>query len=127
MSNQDYILKQKIFILGKESAINNVIKSILDDELMHKYEIMIFDSSENFDRMIIENNPCLIIISSRYFSSLIPEIKKLKSPENPPVFFLCGSCDTEDFLASEADFFLSKPIDINKLITQTKSAINFKN
>jgi len=122
---------QKILIVEDEVAISSVLSNILEDEC-EGYEILVSgDGLEGFK-----------LIEKEDFSLVIADIKMPKMPGNellckaleikPDTTFIMisGHADIDTAvkcLKDGAYDFISKPIDINRLITSVRNALDKKN
>lgn len=111
-------MEKKVLIIGKEVAIDNVLQSILKDELTCKVDI--YYPTNGIENYIQFYNPSLIIATSGHLESLVKEIKTDKKLKNIPVFLLSGFYSEEDYLNTAADDFMSKPVDIRIFIAKVK-------
>lgn len=112
---------KKILIIGDEAAVDNVLRSILNDEIQCK--INIYYHTDDYINYILNYNPTLIIATSGHQESIIQEIKSDKKLKTIPIFLLSGYYSKEDVLASAADEFQSKPIDIEIFLKKVKKYI----
>ncbi|QFG53264.1 sigma-54-dependent transcriptional regulator [Chryseobacterium sp.] len=119
---------QKILIVEDETAISSVLQSILSDELP-TYEFTIAaDGLEGFK--YIEKEDFDLIISDIKMPKLSgTELLKQSLQVKPDSTFvmISGHADIDtavDCLKEGAYDFISKPIDINRLITSVKNALD---
>ncbi|MBA5245816.1 sigma-54-dependent Fis family transcriptional regulator [Marnyiella aurantia] len=119
---------QKILIVEDETAISSVLQSILSDELPTHEFIIAADGLEGFK--YIEKEDFDLIISDIKMpkvsgTELLKQALQVK-PESTFVM-ISGHADIDtavDCLKEGAYDFISKPIDINRLITSVKNALN---
>ena len=119
---------QKILIVEDETAISSVLQSILSDELpMYEFTIAA-DGLEGFK--YIEKEDFDLIISDIKMPKLSgTELLKQSLQVKPDSTFvmISGHADIDtavDCLKEGAYDFISKPIDINRLITSVKNALD---
>lgn len=120
MSSRDlknYSDKQ-IIIIGYEPSVDNIFKSILRDEVRCKVEIV--DYVNNLIEKVIEFQPNLILITTFRHTKLINIFKNDPDLESVPIILLSGAATIDEFRASGADDFLSKPVDVNQLFNKVK-------
>lgn len=113
---------KKILIIGDEASVDNVLRSILNDEIQCKIDI--YYHKDDYINYILNYNPTLIIATSGHQESIIQEIKRDKKLKTIPIFLLSGYYSKEDVLASEADEFQSKPVDVGIFLKKVKKYIN---
>lgn len=120
MSSRDlknYSDKQ-VIIIGYEPSVDNIFKSILRDEARCKVEIV--DYVNNLIEKVIEFQPNLILITTFRHTKLINIFKNDPDLESVPIILLSGAATIDEFRASGADDFLSKPVDVNQLFNKVK-------
>lgn len=120
MSSRDlknYSDKQ-IIIIGYEPSVDNIFKSILRDEVRCKVEIV--DYVNNLIEKVLEFQPNLILITTFRHTKLINIFKNDPDLESVPIILLSGAATIDEFRASGADYFLSKPVDVNQLFNKVK-------
>lgn len=120
MSSRDlknYSDKQ-IIIIGYEPSVDNIFKSILRDEARCKVEIV--DYVNNLIEKVLEFQPNLILITTFRHTKLINIFKNDPDLESVPIILLSGAATIDEFRASGADDFLSKPVDVNQLFNKVK-------
>lgn len=119
---------QKILIVEDEKAISGVLHSILSDELTEHEFVVAEDGLEGLKQ--IEKNDFDLIISDIKMPKLSgTELLKQALGTKPESTFvmISGHADIDtavDCLKEGAYDFISKPIDINRLITSVKNALN---
>ncbi len=119
---------QKILIVEDEKAISGVLQSILSDELPDYEFIIAEDGLEGFKQ--IEKEDFALVVSDIKMpkvsgTELLKQALQLK-PDTTFVM-ISGHADIDtavDCLKSGAYDFISKPIDINRLITSVKNALD---
>ncbi|MCC2591655.1 sigma-54-dependent transcriptional regulator [Chryseobacterium sp. MFBS3-17] len=119
---------QKILIIEDEKTISGVLHSILSDELPDYEFIIAEDGLEGFKH--IEKDDFQLIISDIKMpklagTDLLKQTLAIK-PEST-VVMISGHADIDtavDCLKMGAYDFISKPIDINRLITSVKNALD---
>lgn len=119
---------QKILIIEDEKTISGVLHSILSDELPDYEFIIAQDGLEGFKH--IEKDDFQLIISDIKMpklagTDLLKQTLAIK-PEST-VVMISGHADIDtavDCLKMGAYDFISKPIDINRLITSVKNALD---
>lgn len=122
---------QKILIVEDESSISNILESILSDEFSDT-EISIAENGLDAYRLIEKNDYDLVISDIKMpklsGTELLHQSLQIK-PESVFVM-ISGHADIDtavDCLKKGAYDFISKPIDINRLITSVKNALEKKN
>ncbi len=119
---------QKILIVEDEKAISGVLHSILSDELKDHEFVVAEDGLEGLKQ--IEKNDFDLVISDIKMPKLSgTELLKQALSAKPESTFvmISGHADIDtavDCLKEGAYDFISKPIDINRLITSVKNALN---
>ena len=119
---------QKILIVEDEKAISGVLQSILSDELKDYEFIIAQDGLEGYKQ--IEKEDFALVISDIKMPKLSgTELLKQALQLKPDTTFvmISGHADIDmavDCLKEGAYDFISKPIDINRLITSVKNALN---
>ena len=122
---------QKILIVEDEKAISGVLQSILSEELPD-YEFVIADDGlEGFKQ--IEKEDFALVVSDIKMpkvsgTELLKQVLQIK-PDTTFVM-ISGHADIDtavDCLKVGAYDFISKPIDINRLITSVKNALDKRN
>ncbi|QCX52407.1 sigma-54 dependent transcriptional regulator [Elizabethkingia sp. JS20170427COW] len=121
---------QKILIVEDEKAISSVLSNIIEDEC-HDYEIEVANDGLEGYKCIEKNDYALVISDIKMpkmsGSELLTKALELK----PEVTFvmISGHADIDtavSCLKNGAYDFISKPIDINRLITSVKNALDRK-
>ncbi len=119
---------QKILIVEDEKAISGVLHSILSDELPEYEFIIAEDGLEGYKN--IEKDDFNLVISDIKMPKLSgTELLKQSLALKPDQTFvmISGHADIDtavDCLKEGAYDFISKPIDINRLITSVKNALD---
>ncbi|RST28688.1 sigma-54-dependent transcriptional regulator [Chryseobacterium lacus] len=119
---------QKILIVEDEKAISGVLQSILSDEIKDYEFIIAEDGLEGYK--YIEKEDFALVISDIKMPKLSgTELLKQALQLKPDTTFvmISGHADIDmavDCLKEGAYDFISKPIDINRLITSVKNALN---
>jgi Response regulator containing CheY-like receiver, AAA-type ATPase, and DNA-binding domains len=119
---------QKILIVEDEKAISGVLQSILSDELTDYEFVVAEDGLEGYKQ--IEKEDFALVISDIKMpklsgTKLLKQALQLK-PDTTFVM-ISGHADIDtavDCLKEGAYDFISKPIDINRLITSVKNALD---
>lgn len=119
---------QKILIVEDEKAISGVLQSILSDELPDYEFVIAEDGLEGFKQ--IEKEDFALVVSDIKMpkvsgTELLKQALQLK-PDTTFVM-ISGHADIDtavDCLKTGAYDFISKPIDINRLITSVKNALD---
>ncbi|PIE50636.1 MAG: response regulator [Flavobacteriales bacterium] len=119
---------QKILIVEDEKAISGVLENILSDELKECEFVIAEDGLQGYKQ--IEKKDFDLIISDIKMpnmsgTELLKQALKLK-PESTFIM-ISGHADIDtaiDCLKDGAYDFISKPIDINRLITSVKNALD---
>jgi DNA-binding NtrC family response regulator len=119
---------QKILIVEDEKAISGVLQSILSDELPDYEFVIAEDGLEGFKQ--IEKEDFALVVSDIKMpkvsgTELLNQALQLK-PDTTFVM-ISGHADIDtavDCLKAGAYDFISKPIDINRLITSVKNALD---
>lgn len=119
---------QKILIVEDEKAISGVLTSILSDELPDYEFVVAEDGLEGFK--LIEKDDFALIVSDIKMpklsgTELLKQALQLK-PDSTFVM-ISGHADIDTAVAclkEGAYDFISKPIDINRLITSVKNALD---
>ena len=119
---------QKILIVEDEKAISGVLQSILSDELTDYEFVVAEDGLEGYKQ--IEKEDFALVISDIKMPKLSgTELLKQALQLKPDTTFvmISGHADIDtavDCLKEGAYDFISKPIDINRLITSVKNALD---
>ncbi len=119
---------QKILIVEDEKAISGVLQSILSDELKDYEFVVAEDGLEGYKN--IEKEDYALVISDIKMPKLSgTELLKQALALKPETTFvmISGHADIDtavDCLKEGAYDFISKPIDINRLITSVKNALD---
>ncbi len=122
---------QKILIVEDEKAISGVLHSILSDELPDYEFVIAEDGLEGFKQ--IEKEDFALVISDIKMPKVSgTELLKQALQAKPDTTFvmISGHADIDtavDCLKDGAYDFISKPIDINRLITSVKNALDKRN
>ena len=122
---------QKILIVEDEKAISGVLQSILSDELPDYEFVIAADGLEGFKH--IEKDDFALVVSDIKMPKLSgTELLKQSLQLKPDTTFvmISGHADIDtavDCLKEGAYDFISKPIDINRLITSVKNALDKRN
>lgn len=121
---------QKILIVEDEKAISGVLHNILSDELTDYEFVIAEDGLEGFKQ--IEKEDFSLVISDIKMPKLSgTELLKQALALKPETTFvmISGHADIDtavDCLKEGAYDFISKPIDINRLITSVKNALDIE-
>ncbi len=121
---------QKILIVEDEKSISNILENILSDEI-HGSEITIAENGLDAYKLIEKNDFDLIISDIKMPKLSGNELLTQSLSIKPESVFLMisGHADIEtavSCLKNGAYDFISKPIDINRLITSVKNALEKK-
>lgn len=119
---------QKILIVEDESTISGVLHDILSEELPD-YEFVIAENGLEGFRHLEKEDFSLIIsdIKMPKLSGLEFLIKGLEIKPEQPFLMISGHADIEtavSCLKEGAYDFISKPIDINRLVTSVRNALD---
>ncbi len=122
---------QKILIVEDEKAISGVLHSILSDELP-EYEFVIADDGLEGLKHIEKEDFALVVSDIKMPKVSGTELLKQALQVKPDTTFvmISGHADIEtavDCLKVGAYDFIAKPIDINRLITSVKNALDKRN
>lgn len=122
---------QKVLIVEDEKAISGVLHSILSDEL-EQYEILIAEDGLEAYKLIEKEDFALVISDIKMPKLSGTELLKQAMALKPDTTFvmISGHADIEtavNSLKEGAYDFISKPIDINRLITSVRNALDRKN
>ena len=122
---------QKILIVEDEKSISNILESILSDEIENS-EIIVTENGFDAFKLIEKNDFDLIISDIKIPKLLGTELLHQSLQLKPESVFIMisGHADIDiavDCLRKGAYDFISKPIDINRLITSVKNALDKKN
>ncbi|NAW51400.1 response regulator [Elizabethkingia argentiflava] len=121
---------QKILIIEDEKAISGVLSSILEEECKGYDIVVAEDGLEGFK--LIEKEDFALIISDIKMPKMAGNELLIKTLEiKPDAIFvmISGHADIDTAvkcLKDGAYDFISKPIDINRLITSTRNALDRK-
>lgn len=126
--NKKSVNMQKILIVEDEKAISGVLQSILSDEIKD-YEFIIAEDGLEGYKYIEKENFALVISDIKMPKLSGTELLKQALQLKPDTTFvmISGHADIDmavDCLKEGAYDFISKPIDINRLITSVKNALN---
>lgn len=118
---------QKILIVEDEKAISGVLQSILSDELT-EYEFIIADDGLEGYKQIEKEDFALVISDIKMPKLSGTELLKQSLALKPESTFIMisGHADIDSAVSCLRDGaydFISKPIDINRLITSVKNAL----
>ncbi len=122
---------QKILIVEDEKAISGVLQSILSEELPDYEFVIAEDGLEGFKH--IEKEDFALVVSDIKMPKVSgTELLKQALQAKPDTTFvmISGHADIDtavDCLKVGAYDFISKPIDINRLITSVKNALDKRN
>ncbi len=122
---------QKILIVEDEKSISGVLQNILSDELPEYEFVIAEDGLEGFKQ--IEKDDFALVISDIKMPKISgTELLKQSLQLKPDTTFvmISGHADIDtavDCLKEGAYDFISKPIDINRLITSVKNALDKRN
>lgn len=119
---------QKILIVEDEKAISGVLQSILSDELPD-YEFLIAEDGLDGLKKIEKEDFALVVSDIKMPKLSGTELLKQSLQIKPEVTFvmISGHADIDtavSCLKEGAYDFISKPIDINRLITSVKNALD---
>ncbi len=119
---------QKILIVEDEKAISGVLQNILEDELKD-YEFVVAEDGLDGYKNIEKEDFALVISDIKMPKLSGTELLKQALALKPETTFvmISGHADIDtavDCLKDGAYDFISKPIDINRLITSVKNALN---
>ena len=122
---------QKILIVEDEKSISNILESILSDEIENS-EIIVTENGFDAFKLIEKNDFDLIISDIKMPKLLGTELlhQSLQSKPESVFIMISGHADIDiavGCLRKGAYDFISKPIDINRLITSVKNALDKKN
>ena len=122
---------QKILIVEDEKSISNILESILSDEIENS-EIIVTENGFDAFKLIEKNDFDLIISDIKMPKLLGTELLHQSLQLKPESIFIMisGHADIDiavGCLRKGAYDFISKPIDINRLITSVKNALDKKN
>ena len=122
---------QKILIVEDEKSISNILESILSDEIDNS-EIIVTENGFDAFKLIEKNDFDLIISDIKIPKLLGTELLHQSLQLKPESVFIMisGHADVDiavDCLRKGAYDFISKPIDINRLITSVRNALDKKN
>ena len=122
---------QKILIVEDEKSISNILENILSDEIQGS-EITIAENGLDAYKLIEKNDFDLIISDIKMPKLSGNELLTQSLSIKPESVFLMisGHADIDTAvtcLKNGAYDFISKPIDINRLITSVKNALEKKN
>ncbi len=122
---------QKILIVEDEKSISNILENILSDEIQGS-EITIAENGLDAYKLIEKNDFDLIISDIKMSKLSGTELLSQSLSIKPESVFLMisGHADIDtavNCLKNGAYDFISKPIDINRLITSVKNALEKKN
>ena len=122
---------QKILIVEDEKAISGVLQSILSDELPD-YEFVIAEDGLEGLKHIEKEDFALVVSDIKMPKVSGTELLKQELQLKPDTTFvmISGHADIDtavDCLKEGAYDFISKPIDINRLITSVKNALDKRN
>lgn len=122
---------QKVLIVEDEKAISGVLHSILSDELTD-YEILVAEDGLEAYKLLEKEDFALIISDIKMPKLSGLELLKQALQLKPDTTFvmISGHADIDTAVSALKDGaydFISKPIDINRLITSVRNALDRKN
>ena len=122
---------QKVLIVEDEKAISGVLHSILSDELTN-YEVLVAEDGLEAYKLIEKDDFALVISDIKMSKLSGTELLKQALQLKPDTTFvmISGHADIDTAVNSLRDGaydFISKPIDINRLITSVRNALDRKN
>lgn len=122
---------QKVLIVEDEKAISGVLHSILSDELTN-YEVLVAEDGLEAYKLIEKDDFALVISDIKMPKLSGTELLKQALQLKPDTTFvmISGHADIDTAVNSLRDGaydFISKPIDINRLITSVRNALDRKN
>ena len=122
---------QKVLIVEEEKAISGVLHSILSDELTN-YEVLVAEDGLEAYKLIEKDDFALVISDIKMPKLSGTELLKQALQLKPDTTFvmISGHADIDTAVNSLRDGaydFISKPIDINRLITSVRNALDRKN
>ena len=121
---------QKVLIVEDEKAISGVLHSILSDELTD-YEILVAEDGLEAYKLLEKDDFALIISDIKMPKLSGLELLKHALQLKPDTTFvmISGHADIDTAVSALKDGaydFISKPIDINRLITSVRNALDRK-
>ena len=121
---------QKVLIVEDEKAISGVLHSILSDELKD-YEILVAEDGLEAYKLLEKDDFALIISDIKMPKLSGLELLKQALQLKPDTTFvmISGHADIDTAVSALKDGaydFISKPIDINRLITSVRNALDRK-
>ena len=121
---------QKVLIVEDEKAISGVLHSILSDELTN-YEVLVAEDGLEAYKLIEKDDFALVISDIKMPKLSGTELLKQALQLKPDTTFvmISGHADIDTAVNSLKDGaydFISKPIDINRLITSVRNALDIK-
>ena len=121
---------QKVLIVEDEKAISGVLHSILSDELSD-YEILVAEDGLEAYKLLEKDDFALIISDIKMPKLSGLELLKQALQLKPDTTFvmISGHADIDTAVSALKDGaydFISKPIDINRLITSVRNALDRK-
>ncbi len=121
---------QKVLIVEDEKAISGVLHSILSDEL-NDYEVLVAEDGLEAYKMIEKDDFALVISDIKMPKLSGTELLKQALQLKPETTFIMisGHADIDTAVNSLKDGaydFISKPIDINRLITSVRNGLDRK-
>lgn len=122
---------QKVLIVEDEKTISGVLHNILSDEL-EGYEVLVAEDGLEAYKMIEKDDFALVISDIKMPKLSGTELLKQALQLKPETSFvmISGHADIDTAVNSLKDGaydFISKPIDINRLITSVRNALDRKN
>ena len=122
---------QKVLIVEDEKAISSVLHSILSEELTD-YEILVAEDGLEAYKLLEKDDFALIISDIKMPKLSGLELLKQALQLKPDTTFvmISGHADIDTAVSALKDGaydFISKPIDINRLITSVRNALDRKN
>ena len=121
---------QKVLIVEDEKAISGVLHSILSDELTD-YEILVAEDGLEAYKLLEKDDFALIISDIKMPKLSGLELLKQALQLKPDTTFvmISGHADIDTAVSALKDgayYFISKPIDIHRLITRVRNALDRK-
>jgi DNA-binding response OmpR family regulator len=121
--------KQNILVLDDDPDIGTMIKMMLEYK---GYSVTVSDRAEKMGEILLDNRVDLIImdmlLSGTNGTDLCVELKQNKSTSHIPIMMISAHPNAKEIcLGAGADEFISKPFDMQDILSRIGKLVNDKN